>query len=95
MRDLGERGLEPLPVTVRADPHLEPAVRREARVALLESRHERDAPGGIDAGAVAGLLGVHRKADADATSVRLAFRLARADLVDADRLDRAAAALRG
>ena len=88
MRDLGQRGLQALAVAVRADPQLQPAVGREARLALLVARHERNAPGGIDAGAVPGLLGVHGKADADAPAVGLAALLALAYLVEADRLDR-------
>ena len=87
MRHLRQRGLQPLAVAVRADPQLQPAVGREAGLALLVARHERDAPGGVDAGAVAGLLGVHGKADADAAAVGLAALLALAHLVEADGLD--------
>ena len=76
MRHLRQRRLQALAVAVRADPQLEPAVRREARQRRLVARHERNAPGRIDAGAVAGLLGVHGEADADAAAVGLARFLA-------------------
>ena len=88
MRDLRQRGLQALAVAVRADPQLQAAVGCEAGLALLVAGHERDAPGGIDAGAVPGLLGVHGKADADAAPVGLAALLALAHLVEADGLDR-------
>ena len=42
--------------TEQADRATPRVVGREARVALLVAGHHRDAPGGIDAGAVAGLL---------------------------------------
>src|SRR6185295_4128377 len=88
-----QRCLEPLTMTVGADPQFQRAVRREARLALLEAWHERDAPRGIDAGAVAGLLGIHGKADADAAPVRFAGLLARAHLVEIDRCHRFAQSL--
>src|SRR5262249_58753675 len=67
-----------------------PAAGREARLALLVAGHERDAPGGVDAGAVPGLLGIHREPDADASAVRLAALLPRAQRVEPDRRGRAA-----
>jgi hypothetical protein len=75
---------------VRADPEFQGAVRREAGLALLVSRHEGNAPGSVDAGAVAGLLGVHGKADPDAAAVGLGRALAAAHLVEADGGDGAA-----
>ena len=90
MRHLRQRGLEPLAVAVRADPQFQPAVRREARQRRLVAGHHRDAPRRVDAGAVAGLLGVHGKADADAPAVGLARLLPRAHLGEADGLDRPA-----
>ena len=77
----------PWPCYVRADLELQRAVRREAGMALLVARHQRDAPGGVHAGAVAGLLGVHGEADADAAPVGLAARWRSRTLAEADGLD--------
>ncbi len=88
--DLRQRRLQSLSVAVGADLQLQCTVRREAGVALLVPRHERNAPGRVHAGAVARLLGVHRKADADAAAVGLALPLACAHAVEADGLDRPA-----
>ena len=87
MRHLRQRGLEALAVAVRADPELQTAVGREAGQRRLMTRDERDAPRRIDAGAVAGLLGVHGKADADTVAVGLAPPLALAHRVEADGVD--------
>src|SRR5262252_780045 len=88
VRDLGQRRFQALAMTVRADPQFEPAIRREARAALLIARYERNSPAGVDAGAVAGLLRIHRDADAEQPPVRFAAPLALANGVETDRLDR-------
>ncbi len=87
MRHLGKRRFHALPVAVGTDAQFQAAISRETGLRLLEAGHEGDAPGGIDAGAVARLLRVHGVADADATAVLLALRLARAHRVVAHGLD--------
>ena len=94
MRHLGERRLQTLAVAVGADPQLKSAVRREARLALLVARHERDAPRRIDARSVAGLLRIHGDADAEQPAVGLAAPLALAQGIAADRVDRLLEGLR-
>src|SRR6516164_2520012 len=59
-------------MTVGADPELQSAIRREARLTQLMARDERDSPSGIDAGPVSGLLRIHGDSDAQETSVGLA-----------------------
>ena len=92
--DLRERGLVPLAVRVGADAQLEAAVGREARGRLLVPRHHRDAPTGVDRGAVRRLLAEDREADAEQPAVRLARPLTRAHRREVDRRNRAPQALR-
>src|SRR6202035_3001667 len=94
MGDLRERRLQALAMAVRADAQLEAAVGGEAREALLVAGHERDAPRCIDAGAMPGLLRIHREPDADMAAVALAAALPRAHRIEPDRRDRTAQRLR-
>ncbi|GJE41207.1 hypothetical protein AEGHOMDF_0369 [Methylobacterium soli] len=84
MGDLGERRLQPLPVRVGADPQFEAAIGGEPGAGLLVARHHRDAPAGIDRGAVRGLLAIDREAEADPAPVRLPGLLAGAQSRDVD-----------
>jgi hypothetical protein len=95
VRHLRQRGLQPLAVAVRADPQLEPAVGREAGHAPARGPAPSECPTRIDAGAVAGLLGIHGKADADARPSGSPCRWRCAHLGEADRLDSPGAAPRG
>ncbi len=90
MRDLGQRRLHALPVRMHADPQFEAAVRGEPCRGLLVPRHHRNAPAGIDRGAVRGLLAIDGDADADAAAVSLAPALFGANGIDVDRGERAA-----
>src|SRR5262245_58629517 len=84
MRDLGQRGLQALAVTVRADPELERAIRRETSLRLLEARHEGNTPGGVNARAMTGLFRVHGKADAYAPTIGFATALPLTHALEAD-----------
>ena len=90
MRHLRQGRLHALPVGVDADPELEPAVGRHARGRLLMTRHHRNAPTGVDRGAMCALLAIDRKADADETSIRLAALLALPNALKVGRLQRPA-----
>ena len=90
MRHLRQRRLVPLAVAMRTDAQFQTAIRREACLALFVAGDERNAPRGVDAGAVASLFGVHGEADADAAAIRFGRFLAFADLFQIDRRHRAA-----
>ena len=92
--DLGERRLQALPVRVGADPQFQPAIRGEPGGGLLVARHHRDAPAGIDGGAVRRLLAVDREAEPDPAPVRLPPALPGAHAFRVDRLQGAGQRLR-
>ena len=88
--DLREGRLKALAVRLRADAKLQHAVGRQAREALLVSRHHGNAPAVVDRRAVGRLLAEDGEADADSPAIGLAFFLPRAHRRDVDQLRRAA-----
>ncbi len=62
---LGQGRFQPLAVALDADAQLEAAVRRHPGDGLLESRHHRYAPSGVDGGPVRALLTEDRATEAD------------------------------
>src|SRR5467141_4624318 len=94
VRDLGQRRLEALAVRMHADPYLESAVRRHARIGLLVSGHHWNAPAGVYRRAVRGLLAIDRQANANQPAVWFLRALTRPHRRDIDRLQRAPHGLR-
>jgi hypothetical protein len=85
--DLRQRRLQSLAVAVSANSELEPAIRGEARLALLAAWHERNSPSGIDTRSVAGLFRIHCDADAEKPPVWFATLLPFAQRTEPDRID--------
>ena len=82
VRHLRQRGLQSLAMALDADAQFQPAVGSHARDRLLEARHHRNAPAGIDRRAVRRLLAEDAAAEADAQRtgrLRLSARARRAD----------------
>src|SRR5271156_3942301 len=77
MRDLRQRGLQSLSMTLDADAEFQAAIGCHARNGLLEARHHWNAPTGIDRGAVRALLAEDAAAEAD-TQRAGCFRLSTA-----------------
>src|SRR5262245_6648372 len=75
VRNLRKRRLQALPVRLDADKEDERAIRHELRRATLVAWNEWAAATDPFAAAVAGLLGIARKAHADAPPVGLTARL--------------------
>ncbi len=92
--DLGESRLQTLTVGMGADPQFEAAIRGQAGAGLLVAGHHRNAPAGIDRGAVRRLLAVDREAEADPAPIRLALTLAGANRLHIDGFQRAGQGLR-
>ena len=86
--DLRQRGFQPLADGVDAGAHFQRAIGQQLHRRLLETRHQRQAPGGKHLGAMRRLLGIGGEADANAPAIRLAALLAFTDRGQADHLPR-------
>jgi hypothetical protein len=84
VRDLRQCRLHALAVRMHANPEFEPPVRCHSRGGLFVSRHHRNAPAGIDRGAVRGLFAIDGKANADQAPIGFPMALALAERCDVD-----------
>ncbi len=94
MGDLGQRRFKTLAVRMHADTEFEAAVRRHPRIGLFKSGHHRNAPAGINRGAMRRLLAIDRDAGADQPPIGLPASLPLPDGGNVDHRHRAPHRLR-